>query len=86
MPNKVEINLNAHPVDGDGNEYPNCQDLCVNGKNASEKKKYCKRKGPPMPASKCPVGPERLGNDGNFWTVVFPSLLLVFHSFFSVFS
>ncbi len=64
MPNKVEIR------DGNGNEYPSCQDLCVNGKNASEKKKYCKRKSPPMPASKCPIGLSRKGNDDNFWTVV----------------
>ena len=36
----------------------------------SKKKKYLKRKAPPIPANECKIGTIRKGNDGYNWKVI----------------
>ena len=36
----------------------------------SNKKKYIKRKSPPIPASTCKLGTIKIGNDGYNWKIV----------------
>ncbi len=43
--------------------------LCENGRNASTKKKYCGRKGPPYSAADCDEGIIKMGNDGKQYIV-----------------
>ena len=36
----------------------------------SKKKKYLKRKAPPIPANECKIGTIRKGNDGYNWVII----------------
>tara|TARA_Y200000002_G_scaffold379466_1_gene388785 strand:- start:621 stop:1490 length:870 start_codon:yes stop_codon:yes gene_type:complete len=43
--------------------------LCLHGKNESEKKKYCNRPSPPYSASDCPEGYLQKGNDKRMYII-----------------